>query len=446
MPIGRAHGEHRPEGEHQDHDCREDAEDLALGQLEPGEQLAAVLDLQTGRAHHVVAERLDLVGQLDGRRLAALGDAELGERDRLGLAVEVGAFGAVRADDLDAVERVDLREERLHRRLHRGVVGAVGRGEHDLRGPSRVFLVPTALQCILHDLRVAVRQVEVGVVVAADRPADGADADQQRQPDGEHHDPPFAEAEASETSKHFGSPPMSVDDPRAIGSCVTCDATLSIIDERCDIRLGWNEALEEAWNSLGLTEVPGRVMRLDRGWSTVLRDLDAEPLRIRNIGAEVAVGDWVVPSVELDRVEAVLPRRSAFVRRASFEGSRAESQTIAANIDVVMLVHALTSPPNQRRLERELVLAWDSGARPVVVLTKRDLVDDPAASERSLHAAAPGVAIVTASGISGEGVDELAAFAAGNATIALLGASGVGKSTLINALVGRGAQATAMGS
>jgi ribosome biogenesis GTPase len=97
----------------------------------------------------------------------------------------------------------------------------------------------------------------------------------------------------------------------------------------------------------------------------------------------------------------------------------------------------------QRRLERELVLAWDSGARPVVVLTKRDLVDDPAPSELSLHAAAPGVPIVTASGISGEGIDELAAFAAGNATIALLGASGVGKSTLINALVGRGAQATA---
>ena len=188
--------------------------------------------------------------------------------------------------------------------------------------------------------------------------------------------------------------------------------------------------------------MPGRVTRLDRGWSTVLRNLDAEPLRIRNIGADVAVGDWVVPSTELDRVEAVLPRRSAFVRRASFEGSRAESQTIAANIDVVMLVHALTSPPNQRRLERELVLAWDSGARPVVVLTKRDLVEDPATSEASLHAAAPGVALVTASGISGEGIDELAAFAAGNATIALLGASGVGKSTLINALVGRGSQAT----
>lgn len=221
------------------------------------------------------------------------------------------------------------------------------------------------------------------------------------------------------------------------------DATLGIIDERCDIRLGWNEELDDAWNALETGELPGRVTRLDRGWSTVLRNLDADPLRIRNIGAEVAVGDWVVPSAELDRVETVLPRRSAFVRRASFEGSRAESHTIAANIDVVMLVHALTSPPNQRRLERELVLAWDSGARPVVVLTKRDLVEDPVLSVASLQAAAPGVSVLTASGISGEGIEALAAFAVGNATLALLGASGVGKSTLVNALLGRGRQATA---
>ncbi|HEY7627320.1 MAG TPA: ribosome small subunit-dependent GTPase A [Ilumatobacteraceae bacterium] len=228
-----------------------------------------------------------------------------------------------------------------------------------------------------------------------------------------------------------------------VGLCVERDATLSTIDERCDIRLGWNDEFEEAWNALEGAEPPGRVTRLDRGWSTVLRNLVAEPLRVRNIGAEVAVGDWVVPSAELDRIEAVLPRRSAFVRRASFEGSRAESHTIAANIDVVMLVHALTSPPNQRRLERELVLAWDSGARPVVVLTKRDLVGDPDESVETLQAAAPGVTVVTASGISGEGVEALAEFAAGNATMAMLGASGVGKSTLVNALLGRGRQATA---
>ena len=108
-----------------------------------------------------------------------------------------------------------------------------------------------------------------------------------------------------------------------------------------------------------------------------------------------------------------------------------------------MLVHALTSPPNQRRLERELVLAWDSGARPVVVLTKTDLVEDATGAVAALGDVAPGVDVLTASGITGEGVARLSEFAAGNATIALLGASGVGKSTLVNALVGHARQATA---
>jgi ribosome biogenesis GTPase len=231
--------------------------------------------------------------------------------------------------------------------------------------------------------------------------------------------------------------------PRPSAYCVRADATLRAIDERCDIRLGWDQGLDDAWHATGLAELPGRVTRIDRGWSTVLRRLGDVPLRMRNVGAEVAVGDWIVPSAELDRVERVLPRRSAFVRRASFEGSRAESHTIAANIDVVMLVHALTSPPNQRRLERELVLAWDSGARPVVVLTKLDLVEDADASVASLRAAAPDVTVLTASGTTGQGVPALAEFAAGNATIALLGASGVGKSTLVNALLGGSRQATA---
>ena len=197
------------------------------------------------------------------------------------------------------------------------------------------------------------------------------------------------------------------------------------------------------WRELGRPAATGRVSRLDRGWSSVLLSLDEPPVRARNIGADVAVGDFVVVGDDGERVEHVLQRHSAFVRRASFEGNRAEAHTIAANIDVVMLVHGLTSPPNQRRLERELVLAWDSGARPVVVLTKIDLVDDPALALAALHEVAPGVDICVASGITGEGVEALRSYAADNATIALLGASGVGKSTLVNALVGHGRQATA---
>jgi len=168
-----------------------------------------------------------------------------------------------------------------------------------------------------------------------------------------------------------------------------------------------------------------------------------EVQRVRNIGAEVAVGDWVVASADGERVELVLPRRSAFTRRASFDKMKAESHTIAANIDVVFLMHTLIAPPNQRRLERELVLGFDSGATPVVVLTKHDLADDEAFVARSvatLQEIAFGVDVHVVSGTLGTGIEVLAAYATGYRTIALLGASGVGKSTLVNALAGRDAQ------
>jgi ribosome biogenesis GTPase len=211
-----------------------------------------------------------------------------------------------------------------------------------------------------------------------------------------------------------------------------------------DPDLGWHDELAAAWAALGSPGHPGRVSRLDRGWSSVMRNAtDSVPLRIRNIGADVAVGDWVVPSDDGERVEHVLPRRSALVRRASFDGARAESQTIAANIDVLFVVHSLGSPPNQRRLERELVLAYDSGAQPVVVLTKVDLVADPGRTLEAVRAVALGAPVHVVSGVTGEGVAGIGEYASGHRTLALLGSSGVGKSTLVNALVGRDAQATA---
>lgn len=205
-----------------------------------------------------------------------------------------------------------------------------------------------------------------------------------------------------------------------------------------DRELGWNHQLAAAWERLGRPGCPGRVARVDRGWSTVMRhSTDGEPLRVRNLTAEVAVGDWVVPSADGERVEHVIERTSAFVRRASFEGDRFEADTLAANVDVVFLVHALGAPPNQRRLERELVLAFDSGAEPVVLLTKADLVDDAEPARAELAAVALGVPVLVASGLTGEGLDAVAAYATGNRTLAFLGASGVGKSTIVNALLGR---------
>lgn len=188
----------------------------------------------------------------------------------------------------------------------------------------------------------------------------------------------------------------------------------------------------------------GRVVRLDRGWSTV-ELLDGDVIRVRNIGADVAVGDEVVVSSDIERVEEVLPRRSALVRRASFEGARAMRDVVAANIDIVFLLHAVTSPPNQRRLERELILAFDSGAQPIIVLTKMDAVtaEEANAVIDALREVAVDVPIYVVSSVTGDGVENIRAYASAGKTVAFLGASGVGKSTLVNALVGRERQRTA---
>jgi ribosome biogenesis GTPase len=189
----------------------------------------------------------------------------------------------------------------------------------------------------------------------------------------------------------------------------------------------------------------GRVSRLDRGWSTVLRSRDDDGLRVRNIGADVAVGDWVIVDERAERVERVLTRTSALTRRASAESVRAESHTLAANIDVVFIVQAIDQEPNPRRLERELALAFDSGATPMIVLNKIDAIaaDVVAERRRLVEAHAAGAEVVSTSAASGAGIDALLHYAReGNATVAFLGASGVGKSSLVNALLGETRQAT----
>lgn len=204
--------------------------------------------------------------------------------------------------------------------------------------------------------------------------------------------------------------------------------------------LGWGAAVEAERASMDEPEGrPARVARIDRKWCTLWAEAD-EVLRLP-APEDLAVGDWVLLGDEADRIGARVPRYSALARR--HPDGTATAQVIAANLDHVFLVHALAAEPNQRRLERELVVAFESGADPVVVLTKADLTDDVAGGVAAAEDVAPGVPVHAVSGRTGEGLDALRRYTAGHRTIALLGASGAGKSTLVNALVGEERQRTA---
>ncbi|MHB8641773.1 MAG: ribosome small subunit-dependent GTPase A [Gaiellaceae bacterium] len=168
--------------------------------------------------------------------------------------------------------------------------------------------------------------------------------------------------------------------------------------------------------------------------------------RLRFDGDHPAVGDWVaIGNADGGRalVHAVLPRRSAFIRKASSaEGRQTEAQVVAANVDVVFVVCGLDANYNVRRLERYLTLAWESGAQPVVLLTKADLCD--VVEERVLETEliALGVNVHAVSAPHGEGLELVRSYIPAGKTAALLGSSGVGKSTLVNALVGEELLAT----
>lgn len=151
-----------------------------------------------------------------------------------------------------------------------------------------------------------------------------------------------------------------------------------------------------------------------------------------------AVGDWVVleqmPGEEKGIIQEVLPRISQFSRKMA--GMTTDIQLIAVNVDYVFLVMSLNHDFNVRRLERYLLAAWDSGATPVVVLTKKDTCDDLAYYINEVESVAFGVDIFAVSSVNGEGIDELSLLLSAGKTGALLGSSGVGKSSLINALSG----------
>ncbi|MFW2339386.1 MAG: ribosome small subunit-dependent GTPase A [Acidimicrobiia bacterium] len=222
------------------------------------------------------------------------------------------------------------------------------------------------------------------------------------------------------------------------------------------VALGWNEQVSETYDKFSSGEqTPGRVQRVDRGSvlvSTVegtvrMNDARRDPPPGSETGPP-ATGDWVVTGSDPDLgavFVVILPRSTAISRRdPANDGSGRVAQVLAANIDRVFIVHGLDRPPQPGRLERSLVVAWDSGAEPTLVLTKTDLVDPEIATnvKKDLESLTPGVEVIAVSNKTGAGFAQLAPLLVPGSTVALLGASGTGKSSLVNRLVGVDAQAT----
>jgi len=196
-----------------------------------------------------------------------------------------------------------------------------------------------------------------------------------------------------------------------------------------------------------------RVVRVDRGMPMVVSTAGLERAELANhlmkSGGDweyrAVVGDWVglsrSPNHEMPVVEVVLERKSAFSRKDP--GGQTEQQVVVANADIVFVVQSLSgSGVNIRRLERELVLAWESGARPIVVLSKADLAPDIDEQRARVEEIAYGADVIVESAVTGEGVSTIAEHIPLGTTAVLFGGSGVGKSTLLNRIVGSEVQET----
>jgi ribosome biogenesis GTPase len=216
--------------------------------------------------------------------------------------------------------------------------------------------------------------------------------------------------------------------------------------------LGWDSRLDEAFAPYRDQDlVPARVAREDRDRYLLLDARGERPAELtgrlrheaRTRSDLPAVGDWVAarPGDALDLIVAVLPRASAFLRQAA--GGTTGEQVVAANVDTAFLVAGLDGDLNPRRIERYLAAAWESGANPVIVLNKADVAGDLAGQLAEVEAVALGVPVVAISALAGEGLEALAPWLEPGRTVAMLGSSGVGKSTLLNALLGEERQATA---
>lgn len=195
--------------------------------------------------------------------------------------------------------------------------------------------------------------------------------------------------------------------------------------------------------------VPALVVRIDKGGITVSASRGKERLVVAaKVARKVVVGDMVALDDEAGRIEEILERRTVFERRSpgvTRDQIRIASRPLAANMDTVLILHPLDRGVNPSRLARELVLGWQSGAQPVVVLTKADLVTAQTVEEERALAQlfAPGCTVLSVSSLTTEGVAELMGVVTEGTISALMGPSGAGKSSLVNALAGRPVQLTA---
>ena len=212
-------------------------------------------------------------------------------------------------------------------------------------------------------------------------------------------------------------------------------------------KLGWNSEFQNQFSLLNLHNcIPARIAEENKGLYRVFSEpgelIATLTGRIRFHAEErtdlPVIGDWVAITPRLSEgratIEAIVSRKSVLSRKEAGKGIC--KQLIATNLDFIFIVTSLNQDMNERRIERYLAIVWESGSQPVVLLNKADLCSDREAIRELVHNVAPAVAVHTLSALNGEGVAELKQYLEENRTAAFIGSSGVGKSTIINALVG----------